>query len=69
MIFPAIKVLEGYFIQEPEKKIWKGVSSISLNNFFKVIILYSSCCVVLNMIIKILISNPSKVFYFSSKKK
>jgi hypothetical protein len=37
MMFPVMKILEGYLITTPEKKIWWGVSYL-LWNYFEVYI-------------------------------
>lgn len=64
MIFPAIKVLEGYFMQEPEKTFWKGnilrfivvlstgVIVIAIPNFANLMALIgASCCTLLAFIL------------------
>ncbi|CAE1281049.1 SLC36A [Acanthosepion pharaonis] len=64
MLFPAIKVLEGYFMQEPEKTFWKGnvlrfivvlstgVIVIAIPNFANLMALIgASCCTLLAFIL------------------
>lgn len=64
MLFPAVKVLEGYFIHEPEKKFWKGnilrfivvlctgAIVIAIPNFTNLMALIgASCCTMLAFIL------------------